>query len=66
MYEHLKKQILETRQDWSDAYDEYVETDKRRESEIGQKRKEVENLRKKIERIEGSIGQQIRNLDLDQ
>lgn len=65
MYEHLKKQLLETRQDWADAYDEYVELDKRKKAEIENKRKQVEELRKKIERIEGTIGKQIRDLNLD-
>lgn len=65
MYEHLKRQLLETRQDWADAYEEYMATDKRKKTETQQKTKRIDDLRKQIERIEGAIGEQIRDLHLE-
>ena len=64
-YEHLKKQLLETRQDWADAYDEYVKLDKQKNTEAVEKMRRIEELRKRVERMEGVIGKQIRDLNLE-
>jgi small GTP-binding protein len=64
-YEHLKKQLLETRQDWADAYEEYVKLDKQKKTENAEKIRRIEDLRKRVERMEGVIGKQIQDLDLE-
>ncbi len=54
MYEHLKRQISKTRQEWADAYDEYVKTNQRKKDELEQKGKHIEAIRERIKRAEGS------------
>jgi small GTP-binding protein len=52
MYEHLKRQLQQTRQEWSDAYEKYVETNKRKEAELEKLNKQIEALRERIKRAE--------------
>jgi small GTP-binding protein len=54
MYEHLKRQLRETRQEWSDAYDEYVSTNQRKKAELDKRNKEIEEIRERIREAEGS------------
>ena len=54
MYEHLKRQLSETRQEWSDAYDEYVKTNQRKKIELDKRNKEIEELRERIRKAEGT------------
>ncbi len=65
MYEHLKKQITETREAWSEAYEEYMKIDREKKSALDAKMKAIESLRKRIGEIEGTIGKQIRDLRLE-
>ncbi|MHA2117295.1 MAG: GTP-binding protein [Candidatus Thorarchaeota archaeon] len=52
MHEHLKRQLRQTRQEWSDAYDEYVKTNERKKAELEKMNKQIEALRERIKRAE--------------
>ncbi|MFX0055270.1 MAG: GTP-binding protein [Candidatus Hermodarchaeota archaeon] len=54
MYEHLKRQLRETRQEWSDAYDDYVRTNQRKKAELDKRNKEIAELRERIRKAEES------------
>jgi small GTP-binding protein len=57
MYEHLKRQLRETRQEWADAYDDYVRTNQRRKAEVDKRNKEIAELRERIRKAERSRSQ---------
>jgi small GTP-binding protein len=52
MYEHLKRQLQQTRQEWSEAYDEYVKTNERKKAWLEKRNKQIEAIRERIERAE--------------
>lgn len=64
MYEHLRQQLSQTRQEWADAYDEHTELDKKKKQEVEQRLASIENLRKQIDSVESSIREKVRELDL--
>lgn len=53
MYEHLKRQLSDTRQEWSDAYDDYVKTNQRKKDELDKRNEEIEELRRRIREAGG-------------
>jgi len=55
MYEHLRQQLTQTRQEWADAYDEHVELDKRKKDELKKKISQIKDIRKKIDEIESTV-----------
>jgi small GTP-binding protein len=57
MYEHLKRQLRETRQEWADAYDDYVRTNQRKKAELDKRNKEIADLRERIREAERSRSQ---------
>ncbi|MFX1261257.1 MAG: GTP-binding protein [Promethearchaeota archaeon] len=57
MYEHLKRQLRETRQEWADAYDDYVRTNQRRKAELDKRNKEIAELRERIRKAERSMSE---------
>lgn len=65
MYEHLRQQITQTRQEWADAYDEHVELDKQKKVEVEQRLTRFENIRKQIDNIEASVRKRVHDLDLE-
>ncbi|MFX1483591.1 MAG: GTP-binding protein [Promethearchaeota archaeon] len=65
MYEHLRQQLNQTRQEWADAYEEYVKLDKTKKGDLEGKIAKVEELRKKIEEIETSVKTKVSELDLE-
>jgi small GTP-binding protein len=54
MYEHLKRQLRQTRQEWSDAYEEYVKTDQRKKTEMEKRKKQLEGIRERIKSAEAA------------
>ncbi|MFX0107350.1 MAG: GTP-binding protein [Candidatus Hodarchaeota archaeon] len=54
MYEHLQKQLRQTRQEWADAYEEYMETDKRKKADLAEKTRKIEEIKKRLEKEEKS------------
>ena len=55
MYEHLRQQLTQTRQEWADAYDEHVELDKRKKDELKKIFSQIKDIRKKIDEIESIV-----------
>ncbi|MHA2026783.1 MAG: Rab family GTPase [Candidatus Thorarchaeota archaeon] len=65
MYEHLRQQLAQTRQEWADAYDEHVELDKQKKEELEKKFAEIKEIRMKIDEIESTMKKQVQNLDFE-
>lgn len=64
MYEHLKTQISETRDEWAEAYDAYIETDQKKQEAIAKRSQRIEDLRKEIEKLGKRIRTRVGDLDL--
>jgi small GTP-binding protein len=64
MYSHLQEQLKTTRQEWSDAYDQYLLSEQRKTSEMAQRSKRIEELRKKIDKIGKQIRTRVSDLDM--
>ncbi|MFW9909299.1 MAG: GTP-binding protein [Candidatus Thorarchaeota archaeon] len=64
MYEHLRGQLNQTRQEWAEAYDEYVKIDTKKKDEIARFSKEIEETRGRIEKMGRTIRQRVSDLDL--
>ena len=64
MYEHLRQQLTQTRQEWADAYDEHTELDKQKKLEVDNRLDHIETIRKKIDEIEASVREKVRDLEL--
>ena len=65
MYEHLRQQLAQTRQEWADAYDEHVELDKQKKNELEKKFAEIKNIRIKIDEIESTMKKEVQNLNFE-
>ncbi len=65
MYEHLRQQLTQTRQEWADAYDEHTELDKQKKLEVDNRLDHIETIRKKIDEIEASVRKKVRDLELE-
>jgi small GTP-binding protein len=65
MYEHLRQQLGQTRQEWADAYDEHVQLDQKKKSEVENRLANIENLRKQIDAIESLVRRKVHELDLE-
>ncbi len=64
MYEHLKKQLNDTRKEWADAYEEYQQTEQRKKEELSKRTKEIEHIRKNIENIGKIVRTRVSDLDM--
>ncbi|MCW4025996.1 MAG: GTP-binding protein [Candidatus Thorarchaeota archaeon] len=64
MYEHLKKQISSTRQEWADAYAEYTKLDERKKAELAERSKQIKEIRDNIEKIGKRVRRRVGELDL--
>ncbi|MBS3793999.1 MAG: GTP-binding protein [Candidatus Thorarchaeota archaeon] len=64
MYEHLKRQISETRQEWAESYDEYMETEEKKKKAIAERSQQIEDLRKDIEKLGKRIRTRVSDLNL--
>ena len=65
MYEHLRKQLSQTRQEWADAYDEHVELDQRKKDELKKIFSRIKDIRTNIERIESTVKKHVREMNLE-
>lgn len=65
MYEHLRQQLSQTRQEWADAYDEHVELDKHKKDELEKIFAQIEDVRKKIDKIEYTVKKHVSVLKLE-
>ncbi|MDH4215052.1 MAG: GTP-binding protein [Candidatus Thorarchaeota archaeon] len=64
MYEHLQQQLRQTRQEWSDAYDEYMKLDKQKKTEIEKRTKQIDDIRSRIENVGRIIRTRVGDLDM--
>jgi small GTP-binding protein len=64
MYEHLKKQIHSTRQEWADAYEEYTKLDERKKAELADRSRQIKDIRDSIEKIGKRVRRRVGELDL--
>lgn len=65
MYEHLRQQLAQTRQEWSEAYDEHTKLDSEKKVEVNARLEKIEYLRKKIDEAEASVRNRVRELELE-
>ncbi|MFQ5832289.1 MAG: GTP-binding protein [Candidatus Thorarchaeota archaeon] len=64
MYDHLKKQIRQTRQEWAEAYGEYTKLERCKKEELEKRSREIKEIRESIEKIGKRIRKRVGELDL--
>lgn len=64
MYEHLQQQLRQTRQEWSDAYDEYIQIEKRKNAEIERRTKQIDDIRSRVENVGRFIRTRVGDLEM--
>jgi len=64
MFEHLKQQLKTTREEWSEAYEEYMATEKRRKEVFAQRNKQIADIRARIDEIGVRIRTRVGDLDM--
>ncbi len=65
MYEHLRQQLSQTRQEWADAYDEHIELGQRKKDELKKIFSRIEDIRTNIEKIESTVKKHVREMNLE-
>jgi hypothetical protein len=65
MYEHLRQQLTQTRQEWANAYDEHLELDKQKKDKVEGLLAKIEDIRKQIDEIESTVRESVRGLELE-
>ena len=65
MYEHLRQQLSQTRQEWADAYDEHVKLDSKKKEDVNNKLAAIAEIRKRIEEIESSVKMHVRDMEFE-
>ena len=63
-YEHLQQQIQQTREEWSKAYDEYMQLDKQKKDELAVRTKQLEDIKIRIDNIGRIVRTRVGDLDL--
>jgi small GTP-binding protein len=64
MYEHLQQQIRQTRQEWADAYEEYMKIEARKKGELERRTKQIEDIRARVENVGRIIRTRVGDLDM--
>ena len=64
MFEHLKKELETTRKEWAEAYNEYLNTDQRRKTELEERTRQIEEIRKHIEEIGKTVRGRVSDLEM--
>ncbi len=64
MFEHLKEQLKTTREEWSEAYEKYTATEKRRKEEFALRNKQIEEIRGRINEVGKRIRTHVSDLDM--
>lgn len=62
MYEALQQQIRLLKDEWGQVYDEYQKTDRRKKTEIEERTRQIDDLKKRIGRVKESIEKRAREL----
>jgi len=65
MYEHLRQQLAQTRQEWSEAYEEHTTLDSEKKIEVNKRLEKIEDLRKRIDSAEEVVRTRVRELELE-
>ncbi len=63
-YEHLQQQLKQTRQEWSEAYDEYMKLDKQKKDELSVRTKQLEDIKQRIDNIGRIVRTRVGDLDM--
>jgi len=64
MYEHLQQQLRQTRQEWADAYDEYMKIEKSKKEEIARRTKQIDDIRARVDNVGRIIRTRVGDLDM--
>ncbi len=64
MYEHLQGQLRQTRQEWAEAYDEYVKAEKDKKEELAKRSKQIDDIRMRIEQVGKRIRSRVEDLEM--
>lgn len=64
MYEHLQGQLRQTRQEWAEAYDEYVKAEKDKKEELAKRSKQIDDIRMRIEQVGKRIRSRVDHLEM--
>jgi small GTP-binding protein len=65
MYEHLRQQLSQTRQEWSDAYDEHVKLEEEKKAEVNRILEEIKQIQARIDEIESQVKKQVQDLEFE-
>jgi hypothetical protein len=65
LYEHLRQQLSQTRQEWADAYDEHVKLDEQKKDQLDKRFAELRDLQKRIDEIELIVKRHVREMDFE-
>ncbi len=64
MFEHLKEQLKNTREEWADAYEKYQGAEKRRKETITEQSKQIEEIKRKIEETGARVRTHVSDLSM--
>ena len=64
MFEHLKQQLKTTREEWSEAYEEYTAIEKCRKEEFAKRNKKIADIRLQIDDVGMRIRTRVGDLDM--
>jgi small GTP-binding protein len=64
MYEHLQQQLSQTRQEWADAYDEYIKIEKQKKLEIERRTLQISDIRSRIDNVGRIVRTRVGDLDM--
>ena len=62
-YEHLQQQLHQTRDEWSKAYEEYMQLDKQKKEEMAMRTKQLEDIKNRIDNIGRIVRTRVGDLD---
>jgi small GTP-binding protein len=64
MYEHLQQQLSQTRQEWADAYDEYMKVEKQKKLEIERRTLQISDIRSRVDNVGRIVRTRVGDLDM--
>jgi small GTP-binding protein len=64
MYEHLQGQLRQTRQEWAEAYDEYVKAEQDKKEELAKRSKQIDGIRTRIELVGKRVRERVGDLEM--
>ena len=64
MFEHLKQQLKDTREEWAKSYEEYQAIEKNRKEQFATRNMQIAAIRKKINEVGARIRTRVGDLDM--